>query len=244
MAQADNPNLRTVKAMVNLLQSGYCATFLALANDCLHITRVYLVHSTRGADFVPIGEDDDADVLASSEPAVQYVPDVDAIQMDEFGTLDGKKYTAQPTVVGEVERVPRTHKYGARDEPKRRKHLRIICLVLSVAFIVGALCGVVSGATYHDAMTSPSTAAITQGTRYVLIARFICVPCDAFDLRSFIRLAEAILGVIILQSTNILLLSALLMRPQRVEIKRVFYICLICCILVRSMPLRHSGSTF
>ncbi|EPS95065.1 hypothetical protein FOMPIDRAFT_1133221 [Fomitopsis schrenkii] len=177
MAQANNPHLRTLKFMVNELQSGYCATFLALANDCQHIARAYLVNSTRGTDFHPIGGIFGAEGLTPGEPTV-HVP--------------------------------------LCDEPKRRRRFRIVCIILTVTFVIASLCGLVSGAMYRDATTSLPKAAITQGARY------------------------AILGLAILQSTNLLLLSALLTRPRRVASRRILYICFICCVLTISPVYRLS----
>ncbi|EPS95072.1 hypothetical protein FOMPIDRAFT_1133224 [Fomitopsis schrenkii] len=203
MAQANNPHLRTLKFMVNELQGGYCATFLALANDCLHIARAYL--------------------------------------MEELGALDGRKSTKQSAVVGELEvGVTRNDSVPLCDEPKRRRCFRTVCIILTVTFVVGALCGLVSGATYHDAVTNPSKAAITQGARYVPLTHFLRVLYDAFDLRPFVRFIEAILGVIVLQSTDLLLLFALVTRPRRVAKTRILYICFICCILTISPVYRLS----
>lgn len=165
MSQANNPHLRTDKFMVNEVQSAYCATFLALANDCLHIARAYLVNSTRGTESDRAGHGDDGDEAMQDEPTVRYASGVAAIQMEEFGTVDGKMFAKQQATVSEV---GVTRKHGMPDEPKKRRRLRIICIVLTGMFIVGAILGLVSGATYYDAIMSPSKATITQGARYVL----------------------------------------------------------------------------
>lgn len=164
MAQANNPHLRTDKFMVNEVQSAYCATFLALANDCLHIARAYLVNSTRGTELDQASGGKDADELTQDEPTVRYASGVAAIQMEELGTSDGKMLAKQQAAVSEV---GVTRKHGVRDEPKRRRRFRIVCVVLTGTFIVGAILGLVSGATYHDAITSLSKAKTTQGARYV-----------------------------------------------------------------------------
>ena len=111
------------------------------------------------------GNGNDGDEAMQDDPTVRYASRVTAIQMEEFGTLDGRMFAKQQAAVSEV---GVTRKHGMPDEPKKRRRLRIICIVLTGMFIVGAILGLVSGATYYDAIMSPSKATITQGARYVL----------------------------------------------------------------------------
>ncbi|KZT68394.1 hypothetical protein DAEQUDRAFT_727971 [Daedalea quercina L-15889] len=212
IAQADNSNLRTSKFMLNWLQGAYCAGFLALANDVLHIARAYLVNTTRRIDAEYAGDKSDADGLAPDPPNVDDRQDscVDAIQLEELGASDAvSKMSSKNDLIQAVKEVKAADIRSTHDEPKRRLCFRIICITLTITFGVAAILGAISGGSYYDGMTNRSKAKLTQQTRFL----------------------EAILGLVILQSTNLLLLTAWVTRSRRVHYKRVLYLCLITCIL-------------
>ncbi|KAH9835421.1 uncharacterized protein C8Q71DRAFT_765800 [Rhodofomes roseus] len=218
MAQSKDPSLRASITITIWLQGSYSATFIALANDVIHIGRAYLVGTTRAREPEDPADDSALEIPVPAASDGQQVLG-DSIHLEDRGFPDvaSKSSSKQKIDIKEVE-VEVTigdmsslrDEPNLRDEPKRRRYIRILCIIFTTLLIICSIMWAVSGGIYYGSMLNlASDAMITQVTSMI----------------------ETVIPLLVLQSMNVLLLFAWITRPRRVCRNRILYLCLICCIL-------------